>query len=1023
LTVFIRRIVLGLAVLAMVLPTAPAVAVEPPPVRLASPEIFGWLPYWSLDANLDYGAITTIAYFGIGATADGHLLKYTANGSVQTEWSRWQGTKVRSIIDAAHAKGVKFVLTIERFAWDAAGTTATRTLLSNPDARASLVAEIVNEVVTRGIDGVNLDWEPVVTDQPGSSTFNNFAAFLHELRAGLDAANPAYQLTFATVGSQHPQMFADVTAAGDADAVVIMAYPLRDPGHNIAGGLAPFVASDSYDIKQIVSSYLNSNIAPDKIIVALPWYGRDWPTQSDAENARVQPDTSLYDRPRNIFYGAALNLAIANGRRYDSTEQSAWTAYRTRFCLDCPETWSEAYYEDVDSLGFKYDWIVNVKGLRGVGIFALGYDGGRPEFWKELRLKFRNFVDPNPPTGSFGLAANEDFCSAPKVRLSFNLNDGVDGSGPILMNVSNSAATNAGGLLSAARMFPAAPQIQWPLDDPTVGGSNATGQRTVYAQWRDVAGNWSPVSSTSFGVSSLAASASLTVNRGVDLTNTATIPVKVVRTGGGRTIATVRLSSSSAMTNGVLTYGVNGQPGSAISFSLVDPALGGTSADGRRSVFAQWRDSAGCWSAPVSSRITLDRVAPVGSLSLVDAPTMSLDGSVKVLAPATDAVSGVAELALSNDGKNWQSFAPSATPVAWSAGATPDGTWTISARWRDAAGNWSSITTTSLALDRTGPLGSLIIDGGAPATSASQVTLTAPASDISGVAEVLISNKPDAVGGVLSGATSFAPDAIIDWSLPGADTPQGAAEGAHTIYAQWRDGAGHWSNVAAATIVVDRTAPVVTAVQPGLARGGQLPTSGWVPILGSWLSSDLASGVASARVELVRQGDSWQPDGGVEGISPQSGQVDQASAWQLLVSATDDAGNASNPVASDPFKARVVQETDATIRYSGTWRTARPTGASGGATRFATARGATATLTFTGRAAAWVAPLGYRKGKAKVFIDGVLVATVDLRSAAKARILVFSRTWSTVGTHTLRIKVLGTANRPRIDVDAFAILT
>ena len=51
------------------------------------------------------------------------------------------------------------------------------------------------------------------------------------------------------------------------------------------------------------------------------------------------------------------------------------------------------------------------------------------------------------------------------------------------------------------------------------------------------------------------------------------------------------------------------------------------------------------------------------------------------------------------------------------------------------------------------------------------------------------------------------------------------------------------------------------------------------------------------------------------------------------------------------------------------------------------------------------------------------MATLDLRSTARARSIVFSRTWSTAGTHTMRIKVLGTVNRPRIDVDAFLILT
>ena len=45
--------------------TPPPIHTPPPAPRLASPEIFGYLPYWDLNAQIDYGAITTIAYFGL----------------------------------------------------------------------------------------------------------------------------------------------------------------------------------------------------------------------------------------------------------------------------------------------------------------------------------------------------------------------------------------------------------------------------------------------------------------------------------------------------------------------------------------------------------------------------------------------------------------------------------------------------------------------------------------------------------------------------------------------------------------------------------------------------------------------------------------------------------------------------------------------------------------------------------------------------------------------------------------------
>jgi hypothetical protein len=66
---------------------------------------------------------------------------------------------------------------------------------------------------------------------------------------------------------------------------------------------------------------------------------------------------------------------------------------------------------------------------------------------------------------------------------------------------------------------------------------------------------------------------------------------------------------------------------------------------------------------------------------------------------------------------------------------------------------------------------------------------------------------------------------------------------------------------------------------------------------------------------------------------------------------------------------------------------------------------------------------GPTSGKAKVYVDGVLVSTIDLyRSTSQSRVVLFSRAWSTVATHTVRVVVLGTAGRPRVDIDGFAIV-
>jgi hypothetical protein len=78
---------------------------------------------------------------------------------------------------------------------------------------------------------------------------------------------------------------------------------------------------------------------------------------------------------------------------------------------------------------------------------------------------------------------------------------------------------------------------------------------------------------------------------------------------------------------------------------------------------------------------------------------------------------------------------------------------------------------------------------------------------------------------------------------------------------------------------------------------------------------------------------------------------------------------------------------------------------------------------FTGRGIAWVTGRAPNRGIAQIRVDGVFVATVDLRAASvSARLTAYSKTWSAVGKHKLSIGILGTIGRPSVVVDAFLIL-
>jgi hypothetical protein len=59
----------------------------------------------------------------------------------------------------------------------------------------------------------------------------------------------------------------------------------------------------------------------------------------------------------------------------------------------------------------------------------------------------------------------------------------------------------------------------------------------------------------------------------------------------------------------------------------------------------------------------------------------------------------------------------------------------------------------------------------------------------------------------------------------------------------------------------------------------------------------------------------------------------------------------------------------------------------------------------------------------KVYVDGSYATTIDTYAADwSARQVVWSRTWAGSGSHTVKLVVVGTAGRPRVDLDAFLVL-
>ena len=245
----------------------------------------------------------------------------------------------------------------------------------------------------------------------------------------------------------------------------------------------------------------------------------------------------------------------------------------------------------------------------------------------------------------------------------------------------------------------------------------------------------------------------------------------------------------------------------------------------------------------------------------------------------------------------------------------------------------------------------------------------------------------------------------------------GLAAGTHALKAYAFDAAGNRSTAAAAiSWLVDRTGPVVSTPVIRLRSG---PIDANRPVVRvSWAGSDAHAAVARYEV-------SQSVDGGpfaVISTAVTSPFVDRRVApghdYRFRVRGVDAFGNIGAWRTTSLATFSRWSDTSATIRYSRSWTTSTNTAFWGGHARSSSTAGATARWTGQLRSIGLVSRVGPNRGKARIYINGTLVATIDLRAAtASGPRIVWTRNWSTRAIRTITIRVLGTAGRPRIDLD------
>lgn len=218
---------------------------------------------------------------------------------------------------------------------------------------------------------------------------------------------------------------------------------------------------------------------------------------------------------------------------------------------------------------------------------------------------------------------------------------------------------------------------------------------------------------------------------------------------------------------------------------------------------------------------------------------------------------------------------------------------------------------------------------------------------------------------------------------------------------------------------LDFSAPASPDRLTGAAWKGKTLGKTMIPVKLSWPAATDDLGIDAYLVRYRRTGTTaWATLSGWITSRSLTTRLARGTRYEIEVTTRDAGANTTTTV----FPLRMVRYQEGYATYHGRWRRTSWASASGGHTRYATRAGSWAKVRFTGRSVALVMPKSRRNGRARVYVDGHYATTLNLHArSTHARRIVFARSWTTSGTHTIKIVVAGTARHPRVDLDAIVV--
>jgi len=337
-------------------------------VRFGS-EVYGWHPSWMADnwMQAPFRLLTTISFFSYNIDPE-------TGGCLNPEdMEAWRSI---ALVDSAHEHDCRVLLSIT-----CEGPDRTARFLTNGSAWPVLEDSIASLLRSRGADGVELAF----SDMP-SDLAPRFTAFVSELNGRLEKTLPVGDcfLSIVLPPDDPGEAFQLEELQQTADLMVVQGYGYTGED-GAAAAVSPLLAAEDGGpcLDRTVRQYLERGLDREMSVLALPLYGLQWRDTLDrAQGSYV----SRFDR--KVTYGEIRDLYDPADTSFILTPSLDPVSLTNYYLLEFPDKSAiECWFDDDFTLGRKMDLALS-RGFQGVGLWALGYDAGHDEVWRQVRDRF-----------------------------------------------------------------------------------------------------------------------------------------------------------------------------------------------------------------------------------------------------------------------------------------------------------------------------------------------------------------------------------------------------------------------------------------------------------------------------------------------------------------------------------------------------------------------------------------------------------------------------------------------------------